>query len=61
MDLDVQVNKLKALKTNYTSQLYYLQDKITIHYPEMIKNSEQNNRTTGTSYCNRSAISQTGK
>ncbi len=41
MDLDVQVNKLKVLKTNYTSQLYYLQDKITIHYPEMIKNTEQ--------------------
>ena len=41
MDLDVQVNKLKLLKANHTSQLYYLQDKIAIQYPKMIKNNEQ--------------------
>ena len=40
MDLDVQVNKLKLLKANHTSQLYYLQDKIAIQYPKMIKNNE---------------------
>ncbi len=41
MDLDVQVKKLKLLKANHTSQLYYLQDKIAIQYPNMIKISEQ--------------------
>lgn len=41
MDLDVQVNKLKVLKANHTSQVYYLQDKIAIQYPKMIKNSEE--------------------
>lgn len=41
MDLDVQVKKLKLLKANHTSQLYYLQDKIAIQYPKMIKNTEQ--------------------
>ncbi len=41
MDLDVQVKKLKVLKANHSSQLYYLQDKIAIQYPKMIKNQEQ--------------------
>ena len=36
MDLDIQVSKLKLLKTNHTSQRYRLEDNIAKHYPMQI-------------------------
>ena len=36
MDLDIQVSKLKLLKSNYLSQKYELQDKIIKFYPQEI-------------------------
>lgn len=37
MDLDIQVAKLKLLKSNYTSQIYNLEDDISKHYPQRIQ------------------------
>lgn len=36
MDLDIQVNKLKLMKANHTSQKYRLEDNIAKHYPQQI-------------------------
>lgn len=36
MDLDIQVSKLKLLKSNYLSQKYDLQDRIIKYYPQEI-------------------------
>ena len=36
MDLDIQVSKLKLLKSNYLSQKYDLEDKIIKYYPQKI-------------------------
>ncbi|MGM9625954.1 MAG: helicase-related protein, partial [Eubacteriales bacterium] len=37
MDLDVEVSKLKLLKSNHQSQQYRMQDDIMKHYPEKIE------------------------
>ena len=36
MDLDIQVQKLKLLKSNFLSEKYDLQDRIIKHYPREI-------------------------
>ena len=36
MDLDIQVQKLKLLKSNFLSEKYRLEDKIIKHYPQQI-------------------------
>ena len=36
MDLDIQVSKLKLLKSNYLSEKYSLEDKIIKYYPQRI-------------------------
>ncbi|HAX51797.1 MAG TPA: helicase [Clostridiales bacterium] len=36
MDLDIQVSKLKLLKSNHTSQMYHLEDNIVKYYPKKI-------------------------
>jgi len=36
MELDVQVSKLKLLKSNHTSQQYEMQDKALKYYPQKI-------------------------
>lgn len=38
MDLDIQVQKLKLLKSNYLSEKYSLEDKIIKYYPQRITN-----------------------
>ena len=37
MDLDIQVAKLKLLKSNHTSQIFNLEDDISKHYPQKIQ------------------------
>ena len=37
MDLDIEVSKLKLLKSNHQSQQYRMQDDIMKHYPEKIE------------------------
>ena len=37
MDLDIQVSKLKLMKANHTSQIYRLEDNISVHYPVQIE------------------------
>ena len=44
MDLDIQVQKLKLLKSNFLSEKYALEDKIIKYYPQRIKALE--NKTT---------------
>lgn len=41
MDLDIQVSKLKLLKANHTSQIYRLQDDISVKFPAMIQNRKE--------------------
>ena len=41
MDLDVQVSKLRLLKSNYDSQRYRLEDDILVNYPKMITATEE--------------------
>ncbi len=41
MDLDLQVNRLKMLKSNYDNQRYSLQDQFTIKYPRAIAEHEK--------------------
>ena len=36
MDLDIQVSKLKLMKSNHTSQIYRLEDDIAKRYPQQI-------------------------
>ncbi len=43
MDLDVQVAKLKVLRSDYQNQKYRLEDKLLKHYPEEIQKAK--NRT----------------
>ena len=45
MDLDIQVQKLKLLKSNFLSEKYTLEDKIIKYYPQRIKALE--NRIEG--------------
>ena len=45
MDLDIQVQKLKLLKSNFLSERYALEDKIIKYYPQRIKALE--NRIEG--------------
>ena len=45
MDLDIQVQKLKLLKSNFLSEKYSLEDKIIKHYPQRITSLE--NRING--------------
>ena len=45
MDLDIQVQKLKLLKSNFLSERYALEDKIIKYYPQRITASE--NRIEG--------------
>ena len=45
MDLDIQVQKLKLLKSNFLSEKYALEDKIIKYYPQRIKALE--NRIEG--------------
>ncbi len=40
MDLDIQVTKLKMLKSNHTAQQYEMQDKVRGYYPNKIKETE---------------------
>ena len=41
MELDIDVTKLKLLKSNFMSQKYRLEDAITFRYPNMIRELEQ--------------------
>ena len=41
MDLDIQVAKLRLLKSNYDSQRYRLEDDILVNYPKMITATEE--------------------
>ena len=41
MDLDLQVNRLKMLKSNYDNQRYSLQDQFTTKYPREIEGCEK--------------------
>ena len=41
MDLDIQVQKLKLLKSNFLSEKYALEDKIIKYYPQRIRSLEQ--------------------
>ena len=41
MDLDVEVNKLTLLESNYKSNLYQLEDKIIKYYPKIIANTKK--------------------
>lgn len=41
MDLDMEVNKLTLLESNYKSNLYHLEDKILKYYPKVIENTEK--------------------
>lgn len=41
MDLDVQVTKLKMMKSSYESNLFQLQDAIAVNYPEQISGYER--------------------
>ena len=45
MDLDIQVQKLKLLKSNFLSEKYSLEDKIIKYYPQRITSLE--NRIAG--------------
>ena len=40
MDLDIQVTKLKMLKSNHTAQQYELQDRVRGYFPNKIKETE---------------------
>lgn len=40
MDLDIQVAKLKLLKSNHTTQQYEMQDKVIKYYPQKIGQAE---------------------
>lgn len=40
MDLDVQVAKLKVLRSDYQNQKYRLEDKLLKHYPEEIQKAK---------------------
>ena len=40
MDLDIQVTKLKMLKSNHTAQQYEMQDKVRGYFPNKIKETE---------------------
>ncbi len=40
MDLDIQVTKLKMLKSNHLSQQYELQDRVRGYYPDKIKETQ---------------------
>lgn len=40
MDLDIQVQKLKLLKSNFLSEKYSLEDKIIKYYPQRITSLE---------------------
>ena len=37
MDLDIQVSRLKLMKANHTSQIYWLEDNIAKNYPKQIE------------------------
>ena len=37
MDLDIEVSKLKLLKSNHQSQQFRMQDDIMTHFPEKIE------------------------
>lgn len=41
MDLDIQVAKLRLLKSNYDSQRYRLEDDILMNYPKMLTATEE--------------------
>lgn len=41
MDLDVQVSRLKLLKSNYLNQKYALEDKVLKYYPQELKRLEE--------------------
>lgn len=40
MDLDIQVTKLKMLKSNHTAQQYEMQDRVRGYFPNKIKETE---------------------
>lgn len=59
MDLDMQINKLKLLKSNYLNNKYKLEDRILKYYPKEIVNLssriskyEKDNITSITNTCN---------
>ena len=41
MDLDIQVQKLRLLKSNYLSEKYELEDKIIKYYPTTIARTKE--------------------
>ena len=41
MDLDIEVSKLKLLKSNHQSQQFRMQDDIMTHFPEKIESYER--------------------
>ena len=41
MDLDIEVSKLKLLKSNHQSQQFRMQDDIMTHFPERIESYER--------------------
>lgn len=41
MDLDIQVSKLKPLKTNHLGQRYDLEDRLLKQFPQQIKSAEE--------------------
>ena len=40
-DLDIEVSKLKLLKSNHQSQQFRMQDDIMTHFPERIESYER--------------------
>jgi hypothetical protein len=42
MDLEIEMSRLKALRSDYQNQKYRLEDAIAIHYPHTIVSTEKN-------------------
>lgn len=40
MELDIEVSKLRMLKSSHTAQIYELEDKISLYYPQKIAHTE---------------------
>jgi len=40
MELDIEVSKLRMLKSSHTAQIYELEDKISLYYPQKIAQTE---------------------
>lgn len=50
MDLDIQVQKLRLLKSNYLSEKYEMEDKIIKYYPTTIARTKETIAGTGKGY-----------